>query len=312
MNNWTIDQMPDLTGRVAIVTGGNIGLGYESVVALAKKGADVVMASRNLDKANSARQKILAEVPHGNVTVMRIDLADLASVRSFADEFRSCYEHLDILMNNAGLMIPPYGTTKDGFETQFGVNHLGHFALTGLLLDMILATPNSRIVTVSSGVYRRGQINFDDLQSKQSYTAWRAYGQSKVANLLFMRELQARLDALGSDTISVSAHPGYAATDLQNPEKTRGVPFSGLMNSIGNRFFAQSAAMGALPQLYAATASDVQGGQFFGPQTLSLWGYPRLEPLLPHALDESAAARLWAVSEALTGVTYEALEPVPA
>jgi NAD(P)-dependent dehydrogenase (short-subunit alcohol dehydrogenase family) len=308
MNNWTADQMPDLTGRVVIVTGGNIGLGYESVLALAKKGTEVVMASRNMDKANAARREILAHVPNGKVTVMPIDLSDLASVRAFAEEFRSCYDRLDILMNNAGLMIPPYGTTKDGFETQFGVNHLGHFALTGLLLDIILATPDSRIVTVSSSAYRMGRINFDDLQSKQNYSAWRAYGQSKVANIHFMRQLQARLESIGSRTISVSAHPGYAATDLQNVQKTEGIPFAGLIGAIGNRFFAQSASMGALPQLYAATAPGVRGGEFFGPHN-GMRGYPQLEPLQPHALDEDVAARLWAVSEALTEVKFEALEP---
>jgi NAD(P)-dependent dehydrogenase (short-subunit alcohol dehydrogenase family) len=308
MNNWTADQMPDLTGRVVIVTGGNIGLGYESVLALAKKGAEVVMASRNMDKANAARREILAQVPDGKVAVMQIDLSDLASVRAFAEEFRSCYDRLDILMNNAGLMIPPYGTTKDGFETQFGVNHLGHFALTGLLLDMILATPNSRVVTVSSNAYRGGRINFDDLQSKQKYSAWGAYSQSKVANIHFMRELQLRLDAIRSSTISVSAHPGYSATDLQNPQKVSGVPFAGLITSIANRFFAQSAAMGALSQLYAATAPDVKGGDFFGPDK-GMRGHPTLTELLPHAMDRSVESRLWAVSEALTGVKFEVLEP---
>lgn len=309
MTNWTADQIPDQTGRVAVVTGGNIGLGYESVLALAKKGAKVVMASRNLDKANAARREILAQVPNGKVEVMQVDLSNLASVRAFSEAFRHRYDRLDILLNNAGLMIPPYGTTKDGFETQFGVNHLGHFALTGLLLDVVLATPNSRVVTVSSGAYRGGRINFDDLQSKQRYNAWGAYSQSKVANIHFMRELQARLDAIGSSTISVSAHPGYSATDLQNPQKVGGIPLAGLFTSIANRFFAQSAAMGALPQLYAATAPGVRGGDFFGPDN-GMKGYPKLEPLQAHAMDRSVEARLWAVSEALTEVKFEALESV--
>lgn len=306
MTNWTAEQIPDQTGRVAIVTGGNIGLGYESVLALAKKGAEVVMASRNLDKAKAARREILAQVPHGKVDVMQVDLSDLASVRVFSEAFRHRYDRLDILLNNAGLMIPPYGTTKDGFETQFGVNHLGHFALTGLLLDVIVATPNSRVVTVSSNAYRGGRINFDDLQSKQKYSAWGAYSQSKVANIHFMRELQLRLDAIGSRTISVSAHPGYSATDLQNPQKVAGVPFVGIITSIANRFFAQSAAMGALSQLYAATAPNVKGGEFFGPDK-GMRGYPTLLELLPHAMDRSVEARLWAVSEALTGVKFEML-----
>lgn len=305
MTNWTAEQIPDQTGRVAIVTGGNVGLGYESVLALAKKGATVVMASRNLEKANAARREILAQTLNGKVDVMQVDLSDLASVRTFSEAFRHRYDRLDILLNNAGLMIPPYGVTEDGFETQFGVNHLGHFALTGLLLDRVLATPNSRVITVSSSAYRMGRINFDDLQSKQKYSAWRAYGQSKVANIHFMRELQVRLDGIGSSTISASAHPGYAATDLQNPQKTAGIPISRIMTAIGNRFFAQSAAMGALPQLYAATAPGVRGGDFFGPDN-GMKGYPKLEPLQAHAMDRSVEARLWAVSEALTGVKFEA------
>jgi NAD(P)-dependent dehydrogenase (short-subunit alcohol dehydrogenase family) len=308
MANWTAEQIPDQTGRVVIVTGGNIGLGYESVLALAKKGAEVVMASRNLDKANAARREILAQVPNGKVEVMQVDLSDLASIRAFSEAFHRRYSRLDILLNNAGLMIPPYGTTKDGFETQFGVNHLGHFALTGLLLDVVLATPNSRVVTVSSNAYRGGRINFDDLQSKQKYSAWGAYSQSKVANIHFMRELQLRLDAIGSMTISVSAHPGYSATDLQNPQKVAGVPFVGIITSIANRFFAQSAAMGALSQLYAATAPNVKGGEFFGPDK-GMRGYPTLLELLPHAMDRSVESRLWAVSEALTGVKFKVLEP---
>lgn len=308
MANWTAEQIPDQSGRVVVITGGNIGLGYESASALAKKGAEVIIASRNLGKANAARDKILAQVPQAKLKVMQLDLSDLASVRAFSEAFHRQYDRLDILMNNAGLMIPPYGTTKDGFETQFGVNHLGHFALTGLVLDLILATPNSRVVTVSSSAYYTGRINFDDLQSKNRYRAWQAYSQSKVANIHFMRELQARLAALGSSTISVSAHPGYSATDLQNPQKVGGVPLAGLFTTIANRLVAQSAAMGALPQLYAATAPDVKGGDFFGPQ-YGMRGYPRLEGLRPHAIDRNVEARLWAVSEALTGVKFEALEP---
>ena len=295
---WTAQDIPDQTGRIAIVTGANSGIGYETALALASNGATVVMACRNLDKANEAAAQIGATNPSGEAVVMHLDLGDLDSVRQFAEEYRSRYDGLDMLINNAGIMVPPYGITAQGFETQFGVNHLGHFALTGLLLDMLLSTPASRIVTVSSLAHRGGDIRFDDLQwESRDYNASLAYGQSKLANLLFTYELQRRLDAAGQAAIAVAAHPGWTATNLQQ--------YSTLAR-FGNSILAQSPPMGALPTLYAATSPDVKGGGFYGPGSLmGLRGYPTEAESNEKSHDQAVAARLWTVSEELTGVTYE-------
>lgn len=297
---WTANDIPNLTGKIAIITGANSGLGYESAVALAAKGAHVIMACRSPKKAEQAKADLLARVPNASVELAPLDLSSLASVRAFVEAFKAKHAKLDILMNNAGLMAIPKTATADGFESQFGVNHLAHFALTGLLLDRLLAAPGSRVINVSSQAHTGGRINFDDLQGDKSYSRFGAYAQSKVANILFTRELQKHLDQAGAPVLSVAAHPGVAATSLF--EFGFGPVDAVLKFSAG--LFGQNAAMGALPQLYAATAPDVQGGEYFGPRR-GVRGYPiRLMPTR-YAQDDGIAARLWEVSEQLTGVRYD-------
>lgn len=294
---WTENDIPNQAGRVAIVTGANSGIGWDTARALAQKGATVIMACRSLPKANTAAEHINALKPTGKVVVMPLDLGDLDSVREFAAAFRKQYNRLDLLINNAGVMMPPYGKTTQGFEQQFGINHLGHFALTGLLLDMLNQTPNARIVTVSSGAHQFGVINFEDLNWEHGYPAQRAYGQSKLANLLFTYELQHRLEAAGQKTLAVAAHPGWTATNLQQ--------HSGTFQRL-NPIFAQTTDMGALPTLYAATAPDVRGGDYFGPGGLwEMRGYPKRVKSNARSHDEAVAQRLWAVSEELTQVKYQ-------
>lgn len=313
-SQWTTADMPDLTGKVAIVTGANSGLGYETALALAQKNARVVMACRNQEKGERARAQIAEQAPEAALDLRRLDLADLSSVRAFAGAVRADYDRLDMLINNAGVMALPYRETADGFEMQFGTNHLGHFALTGLLLDLLLATPEARVVTVSSLVHRRGRLNFDDLQSQKQYSKWGAYGQSKLANLLFAYELQRRLTAVSADTISVAAHPGYAATQLQEAgPNMEGSTLQRQIMDLANKLFAQSAAMGALPTLYAATAPEVRGGEFYGPDGFGgARGYPVCTDSSPRSHDVAAAIKLWQVSEELTGVTYPAFEQLAA
>lgn len=294
---WTLENMPDQSGKVAIVTGSNSGIGYETAMALSQKGATVVMACRNLQKANPAADQIRQADPSGTVDVMALDLSDLESVRQFVADFQARYDRLDLLINNAGIMHPPYGKTKQGFETQFGVNHLGHFALTGLLLDLLSKTPLSRVVTVSSTSHRFGQIDFEDLQwEKKAYRPLSAYGQSKLANLLFTYELQRKLAATGQDILATAAHPGWTATNLQ--QHSGGIQFL-------NRFFAQNGSMGALPTLYAATATDVQGGEYFGPGGfMQMQGHPKKVNSNDRSHDENMATKLWTISEELTGVRF--------
>lgn len=296
MQKWTTANIPHQSGTLALVTGANSGLGYETARALAAKGAEVIMACRNLEKGNAASTQIQNENPNAKLVLMQLDLGSLASVRSFVNEVRTKYDHIDLLINNAGIMVPPYGKTVDGFETQFGVNHLGHFALTSLLLDLVLNTKNSRIVNVSSQAHTMGKINFDDLQSEKRYVSWLAYGQSKIANLYFTYELQRKLSAAGKATICLAAHPGYAATNLQGN--------SGIFNWM-NSFMAQSQEMGALPSLFAATSPEVNGADFIGPHALGGWrGYPVKVKSNKLSYDEAIAARLWDVSEELTGIKF--------
>jgi protochlorophyllide reductase len=300
---WTNQDIPEQTGRVAVITGANIGLGYESALALARKGAQVVVASRDETKGTNAVASIKKQVPHAYVEFIKLDLANLAAVRHFVDEFKSRYDRLDILLNNAGVMAIPRRDTVDGFEMQFGTNHLGHFALTGQLLDVLLKTPGSRIINTSSGAQSIGKINFNDPQLRQKYNRWLAYGQSKIANVYFTFELQRRLTASGSTTLSASAHPGYAHTNLQTHSvNDNGSRLERAVYFFGNRI-AQSAAMGALPQLYAATAPAVKGGEFFGPR-FWMWGYPVKAKAVARAYDEGIARRLWNLSEELTGVNF--------
>jgi NAD(P)-dependent dehydrogenase (short-subunit alcohol dehydrogenase family) len=306
---WTIENIPDQTGRTAVVTGGNSGLGYFTCRALAARGAQVILACRDQEKGLSAARRILNDFPHATLEVLPLDLADLRSVRRFVFAFAEDHPRLHILINTAGLMATPHRQTVDGFELQFGVNHLGHFALTGLLLDQLVAAPHARVVTVSSMVHESGKINFDDLNSQRKYARWSAYSQSKLANLLFAYELQRRLASHGYPAISLAAHPGYSATNLQ----TTGV---GLDNShlwlwmmkIGNKIIAQPPQMGALPALYAATSPEVSGGDFIGPGgILGMRGYPVKTCSSPASHDLQTAARLWSVSEELTGVRYDRL-----
>ncbi|MDQ6821159.1 MAG: oxidoreductase [Actinomycetota bacterium] len=297
---WTAADIPDQSGRVALVTGANSGLGLVTATALARAGATVLLACRDTVKGEQAR----ATIEHGDARVIELDLADLGSVRRCADAVAERHPRLDLLINNAGVMAPPRRVTKDGFESQLGTNHLGHFALTGLLLGTLLAAPEPRVVTVSSGMHRIGRIAFDDLQAERSYRAWRAYGQSKLANLMFCFELQRRATAAGTPLKSVAAHPGYAATNLQSASTTRSYELA--VMAVANKAIAQSAEMGALPALFAATVPDLPGATFIGPDGfMEQRGYPHVVTAAPKAYDEMAWRRLWGVSEELTGVQYD-------
>ena len=304
---WTASDIPDLEGRRAIVTGGNGGLGYRIALELARHGARTVIASRDTAKGEDAAGRIRGEVPTADVSVARLDLADLATVRAFAAE--QAGDGLDLLVNNAGVMALPRRATADGFEMQLGTNHLGHFALTGLLLPALLERPGARVVTMSSGAHQMGRIRFDDLQGERRYQRWMAYGQSKLANLLFAFELARRAALAGLDLTSVAAHPGYAATNLQlaGPQMD-GSGLKETLARVGNRLFAQSDAQGALPALYAATMPDVTGGEYFGPDGIGgMRGAPTRAQTTKAARDPALARRLWTVSEELTGVSYDAL-----
>jgi NAD(P)-dependent dehydrogenase (short-subunit alcohol dehydrogenase family) len=294
---WTAGDVPGQQDRLAVVTGANTGLGFEIAQSLAARGASVVLAVRNVEKGKRAAARIVGGVPGASVTVTELDLSSLESVRAAAAELRSGYPKIDLLICNAGVMYPPKLTTADGFELQFGTNHLGHFALTGLLLERMLPVPGSRVVTVSSVGHRvRARINFGDLQWERSYSRVRAYGQSKLANLMFTYELQRRLSSAASPTIAVAAHPGFAATELM-----RHSPAAAAVAPL----FSQNAAMGALPVLRAATDPGVAGGQYYGPGGfLGLRGYPELVASSRRSRDVIVQRRLWAVSEELTGVTF--------
>jgi NAD(P)-dependent dehydrogenase (short-subunit alcohol dehydrogenase family) len=290
MENWNTANIPDLTGRTAVVTGANSGLGIATAQALADAGAHVVLAVRDLDRGRAA-----ASTVSGSTDVRRLDLADLSSVRQFAESWKG---DLDLLINNAGVMMLPESKTADGFEMQFGTNHLGHFALTNLLLPHV----TDRVVTVSSGAHRWvKEIDFDDLNSTRKYSPRRAYGQSKLANLLFTLELQRRLTEAGSPIRALAAHPGYAATNLQSHTAN---PVARALMAVGNRVFAQDSKAGALPTLYAATG-DLPGNSYLGPKGRGeMRGAPTLVDRAPSASDATAARRLWTMSEELTGTTF--------
>jgi len=301
MTKWTSTDIPDQTGRTAVITGANTGLGYETARALASHGARVVVAVRNLDKGKAAADLIARRSPGADVTVQELDLTSLDSIRAAAGELRAKHDRIDLLINNAGVMMTPKETTKDGFELQFGTNHLGHFALTGLLIDRLLDTPGSRVVTVSSMGHRlfgsRG-IRFDDLQWERSYSRTGAYGQAKLANLMFTYELQRRL--VGTHTIAAAAHPGGSRSEL-----ARNLPpvMRGAFKLLEPMF--QDADMGALPSLRAATDPGVIGGQYYGPDGIGEQrGYPKVVGSNAASHDVEAQHRLWAVSEQLTGVVY--------
>jgi NAD(P)-dependent dehydrogenase (short-subunit alcohol dehydrogenase family) len=304
MTKWTLDNMPDQTGRIAIVTGANTGIGFETAAALAAKNATVVMACRSRQKAEDAMARIRERTPNAKLELIELDLASLASVERFVEAFREQHDRLDLLINNAGVMVPPLGHTENGFELQFGCNHLGHFALTGRLLDLLEATDGARVVNVSSMAHRQGKMDFDNLNAEKGYRAMPAYGQSKLANLLFTFELQRRLDAKGSLVKATASHPGWTGTDLQR--------HSGLFRFL-NTFFAQTPPMGALPTLRAATDPNAEGGDYFGPKGFyEMRGYPKKVGTTPAARNELDARRLWEVSENLTGVSYDSLKPTAA
>lgn len=295
--NWTSESMGNQAGRVAIVTGANSGIGYWTALELAGHGAEVVLACRDLVRAERAADAILRARSGARVRAIKLDLAELASVRAFAAAFKGDFARLDLLINNAGVMVPPLGRTADGFELQFGTNHLGHFALTGLLLDRLRETPGARVVTVSSMAHGAGRLDFSDLQwERRRYRAWRAYGDSKLANLLFTRELQRRLALSGADVRAVAAHPGWTRTELSR--------HAGWMDRFA-KWMAMPGPQGALPTLRAAVDPGVPGGQFLGPDgPFQVRGWPVAVVSRSTARDDAVAARLWQVSQELTGVRF--------
>ena len=302
-DKWTADRIPDQGGRLAVVTGSNSGLGLIAARELARAGARVVLACRNTEKGDAAAARIRQEVPDASVEVRALDLGRLDSVRSFATELRAEVDGIDLLINNAGLMASPKDHTADGFELHIGTNHLGHFALTGLLLDAMDGREDARVVTVTSGAHRMGKMNFDDLDGERRYNRWRAYAQSKLANLLFALELQRRLTAARLAINSMAAHPGYAATNLQSNAPPK---IDRAFMAVTNRVIAQSEEMGTLPILYAATEPGLEGGAFIGPDGIAEQrGYPTRVPPSKRARDPETAHRLWEVSEELTGVGFD-------
>ena len=309
---WTTADIPDLPAATAVVTGANSGIGYHTALELARKGAHVVLACRSAERGAAAVERLRGALPDASVELLRLDLASLDSVRAFAEAFRARHDRLDLLVNNAGLMAIPHATTPDGFEMQIGVNHFGHFALTGLLLDRLLEGAPARVVTVSSQVHHAGRLDFDDLDGHRRYHKWRAYAASKLANLLFAFELHRRLPA-EAGVASVAAHPGYADTNLQGVgPRLHGSGAGERLWGVVNRLFAQRASMGALPTLHAATAPEVAGGEFVGPRGIfGGWGYPKRVRAARRAYDEGVARRLWEVSVARTGVDFSALAPFP-
>jgi NAD(P)-dependent dehydrogenase (short-subunit alcohol dehydrogenase family) len=293
---WSEANIPDLSGRVAVVTGANSGIGFETARALAAKGARVVLACRNSQKGGKAERRILAEAPGAQARFVQLDLASLGSIAAFCKDLAASESKLDILCNNAGVMMPPLGRTADGFETQFGTNHLGHFALTGGLLPLIRTAPEARVVSVSSLAHYWGRIDFDNLNAEQRYNRTLAYGQSKLANLLFIRELERRLRATSESAVAVAAHPGSTRTNLQQHSR--------LMHTVV-RAFSQKPPEGALPTLYAATATGLSGGDYFGPgRMLEMVGPPGKARSTPASKSLETARRLWEVSEELTSVSF--------
>jgi len=304
-SNWTIDQVPDLSGKTIVVTGGNSGLGYESVKAFAMKAAEVILASRSAEKGEEAKSAILKDFPEGKIRVMQLDLSDLDSVRRFAGKFLDEYEKLDVLLNNAGIMMTPYFKTKDGFEGQFGVNHLGHFALTGLLLDVLLKTQGSRIVNVSSGAHKMGRMDFSDLhfENGRAYSPLKSYGQSKLSNLLFTYEFQRKLESAQKDSISLAAHPGSSMTNLGR--HVEGKLLYKILLPLFKRM-SQDQAQGALPQIRASVDPEAKGGEYYGPDgRREMNGFPVLVPSNAASHNLSDAAHLWEESEKLTGLKID-------
>ncbi|MHA2504507.1 MAG: oxidoreductase [Candidatus Kariarchaeaceae archaeon] len=303
MEKWTIDNIPDLTGKIVVVTGGNSGIGYETVRVSALKGAEVIMASRSVDRAEAALAKIQKKQPDANISIMRVNLVDLDDIKRFAEEFSSKYSQLHYLFNNAGIMMVPQRTTPQGHELQFGTNHLGHYALTAHLLPVITATPGSRVITISSNAHKRGIIDFDDMEMKE-YDPAQAYNRSKVANLHFTLELQRRFEEHGIDATSVGAHPGLTGTNLATQENGMITNrFFKFLTKVLMPMFTMSISQGALPQLRAAYDSQSKGGEYYGPHK-GRKGNPVLEEPVSYARDETVSKQLWEVSEQLTGATF--------
>jgi len=304
-SKWTTAQIPPQDGKTALITGANSGIGYQAALELARHGAHVLLGVRSRAKGDAALARLLQEAPGASAEVVDLDMASLASIRRFAQEFA---RPLDLLINNAGVMaLPRRELTEDGFERQFGTNHLGHFALTGLLMPNLLQAAAPRVVTVSSLAHRNGKIAFDDLQSEKNYVPWTAYNESKLANLLFARELDRRSRAAGSLLLSIPVHPGISRTSIvDNGPGQKDI--KSVMLKILSPFITQDDAAGALPTLYAATAPEAQGGIYIGPDGFNGFkGSPTVEKPRPQALDDAVAKRLWTVSEELTGVVYPAL-----
>jgi NAD(P)-dependent dehydrogenase (short-subunit alcohol dehydrogenase family) len=299
---WNTEQIGNLKGKDIIITGGSSGIGLEAAKVLAAKGASVTLGVRNEEKAKRVAAKILTENPGVTLSVMHLDLADLKSIKDFADRYRSNHDHLHVLISNAGVMIPPYRKTKNGFESQFGTNHLGHFALTAHLLPLLLETPHSRVVTTSSLAARKGKIHFDNLDGSQGYNPMKFYRQSKLANLLFALELQHRLGLAGALTISVACHPGISVSNLMS--RGSGKEANELLKKM-MRIVAQPAHKGALPTLYASTNADLKGGEYIGPDGPgNRKGNPVKTTEASQLFNTEIAERLWEVSEILTGVKY--------
>ncbi len=302
--NWTLNDLPDLSGKVIVITGANSGIGYESARAFARNGAQIILACRDTAKADQALLKIQAEIPGAQGEILQLDLTSLQSVHDFTERFKTSYNRLDILLNNAGIMMVPYGVTADGFEKQLGTNHLGPFALTGLLMDQLLETPDSRVVTVSSNAHYSGELDFKDLMfaDGRGYSPMKAYNRSKLANLLFTYELQRRLDTHEADTISVAAHPGISDTGLADHFFDHW--YSKIFRPLMGTLF-QSAAMGALPSIRAAVDPLVVGGQYYGPNgKRERSGFPVVVQSNQTSHNLEDALQLWEISEKLTGIRY--------
>jgi NAD(P)-dependent dehydrogenase (short-subunit alcohol dehydrogenase family) len=299
LHQWNTNRIPSQGRKVVIVTGASSGIGFEVARALANKQATVILAVRNVEKGNQALARIISRNRNANISVMQLDMSRLASIEAFARQFKQEYWRLDLLINNAGVMVPPYSKTFDGFELQFGTNHLGHFALTGNLLGLLISTQGARIVNVTSGAHKMGKLDFDDLNwEKRKYAPWKAYGDSKLANVYFTYELDRRIKENNLDLITTMAHPGLASTELK---RTAGKLFTCI-----DRIFGQKAQLGALPTLRAATESGLKGAEYFGPAGfMGISGRPIKTDTSKLTKDITVAKQLWEVSEKLTGVKFE-------
>ena len=304
---WKFENIPNLIGKTVIVTGGNSGIGYEISRMSAAKGASVIIATRNFERGQKAVESIQRMHPNTKIETIKLDLASLNSIESFVEDFKTKYSELHYLFNNAGIMAVPFSTTEDGFERQLGTNHLGHFALTGRLLDYLIHTTETRVITVSSGAHRSGEINFDDILMENDYSRFSAYSRSKFANIVFAYELQRRFESNGIRSLSLATHPGLSRTNLAFQENGMiSFPLFKFVTKIIFGLMSQSAKMGSLPQLYAAFSPDSKGGGYYGPGGFrEIRGYPKEVKSIPTTYDTNIASKLWDISEELTGVKYK-------